>query len=217
MSGNYEAHPWRVTRRGDRPQREPRLTMDDLNHLTENFLARRAVNEVFTPSPLLAAGSASNGTMRVPFQYAPPPRGGFMHTNAAPPIFEDAEDREYDLRRRLDEVREILGLTNPNREIRAVGFVEWDGDEAQGAPFPRTQHLSRAHVTRLRSLLSYEEVPHIVEPWDEGDTDTVFTGMVHDRDGESNRIVLTGADRLNRGTILDAAARPIRKFRIMQE
>ena len=205
---------------------QARQQAEEVYRITEQHVRQRMMGLLSTPSPFWGRGfnSPVNGgsQMRSPIQYADnsatvPPSQRFAHLSevASYPTEQDASEREFDLRRRLDEVREILGVGSRTRRINQVGVWDTGPNPSDAAPFREMRvFLGVEEVDRLNRLLSHDEVPPLV--W-EPDEDANTWGDVTNRRGDRGRIQLTGADGREYGTILDAAARLVRKFRLVEQ
>lgn len=220
-----------------------RQRSEEMYRMTERNVRQRLERRFLQPSPISERGLAnySGGDgMSSPFQMSsslqwsqPPgdplefPTAADMSTlfwnNPTVPraVFPNApwepipvSTRESDLRRRLDEVRDILGMSSRTRRIREVGV--WDtGPNPHGTSFSNVRvFIGVDEVERLNQLLSHDEVPPLI--W-EPDDDANTWGEVTNRRGERGRIQLTGRDGREHGTILDAAARSVRRFRLVEE
>ena len=223
-----------------------RLSLSDLTGLTNRFIGNQMVDEVYRESPIfyqlrdpMPQTFTSDNTMGMPVQVDPnaphgtvywfngagdpsplrwsrppndpmdfPTNGPYWHGRRPYAHFSEVASwptpsptpREIDLEHRLNEVREALGLTDRNRRLRSVVFVDRGGDG-----FPQQVHLSPQTMERLNEALEFESAP-VQDP-------DSYVYRYEFMNGQAIKV----DEKLEGGTILDAAARPVRKFRLVEE
>jgi len=227
-------------------QAAQQLSYADLTGLTNRFIGNQMVDEVYLESPIfqrlrdpMPQTFTSANTMGMPVQVDPnappgtvywfngagdpsplrwsrppndpmdfPTNGPYWHGRRQYAHFSEVASwptpsptpREIDLEHRLNEVREALGLTDRNRRLRSVVFVDRGGDG-----FPQQVHLSPQTMERLNEALEFESAP-VQDP-------DSYVYRYEFMNGQAIKV----DEKLEGGTILDAAARPVRKFRLVEE
>jgi hypothetical protein len=184
------------------------LNAADMTAITNQFISSRMVDELYSESPLWERSRQNPRGDGPPLMWSHPPNDPLEFPEPPPyrhnqrPVsavhlseiltWPTPSARELDLQRRLDTVRECFAAMPNPLELR-----------------------DPASAQRLMEALNYSSSP--VQDLDNGIGSYLWAGMLQRPDGEQARVVLTGTDKLKHGTILDAAARSMRKFRIVEE